>query len=95
MMRGYYLGRYRDKDMVFVQMEHRIMPVWWRFGLVGFLGFGSVTDGIENFELGDLRHSVGLGIRFQFDRAARLSIRADYALGEDSSGFYLGVKEAF
>jgi hypothetical protein len=76
-------------------MEHRVMPVWWRFGLVGFLGLGSVSDSIESFGLDDFKYSVGLGIRFQFDREARLNVRADYALGDGSSGFYLGVKEAF
>ena len=94
-IRGYYMGRYRDKNVISLQMEYRIMPVWWRVGLVGFLEFGDVSDEISNFELGDFKHSVGLGIRYQFNRDEGVNLKCDLAYSKNSSGFYLGIFEAF
>ena len=88
-MRGYYLGSYRDKNMVALQMEYRVIPVWWRLGLVGFLGFGDVSDSVKSFEIGDFKYSAGLGLRFQFDPEERINIRVEYAFGRDSSGGYI------
>ena len=93
-MRGYYEGRYRDKNMIVFQMEHR-MPVWWRFGMVGFLGFGDVSDTIRNFALKEFKHSIGFGIRYLLNPEEKLNIRLDYAFGKDTSGFYITWFEAF
>src|SRR6266850_2146369 len=46
LMRGYYSGRFRDKDLVAIQAEYR-MPVWKSFGVVGFAGAGQVTNHLE------------------------------------------------
>ena len=95
MMRGYYQGRYRDKNMIAFQMEYRIVPVWWRLGLVGFLGFGDVSDDVANFKLTDFKHSVGFGVRFPIIPEERINLRADFAVGEDTLKFYLNIGEAF
>jgi len=95
MTRGYYLGRYRDKNMMVFQMEYRILPVWWRLGLVGFYGVGAVADKMSDFQLDDFKHSVGMGLRFQIDSKERITFRIDYAYGKDSSGLYITALEAF
>jgi hypothetical protein len=95
MMRGYYAGRYRDKNMLTFQMEYRVIPVWWRFGFAGFLGFGDVADSMEDFRPGDLKYSAGFGLRFQIDPEERINLRIDFAVGENSSGFYVNIMEAF
>ncbi|UCE20022.1 MAG: BamA/TamA family outer membrane protein [Gemmatimonadota bacterium] len=94
LMRGYYGGRYRHKNMVVVQTEYRL-PLWWRFGLVGFLGFGDVSKDIEDFVLSDFKHSAGLGLRYFLNPEEKLNIRLDLAYGKDSSGFYITLFEAF
>ena len=94
LMRGYYEGRYRDKNMFVFQIEHR-MPVWWRFGMAGFLGFGEVSDNISHFALKELKHSVGFGVRYSLDPQEKLNVRLDLAFGEDTSGFYITLFEAF
>jgi outer membrane protein assembly factor BamA len=94
-LRGYYLGRYRDKDMIYVQAEYRWVPVVWRLGLAGFAGLGEVADRLGGFRLGALKYSYGLGLRFVFSSAQRLNLRLDYAFGDDSSGVYFTAAEAF
>ena len=94
-MRGYYRGRYRDKNMIAFQMEYRIMPVWWRLGLVGFVGVGDVAGRLDRFDLGNFKYSYGFGIRYLFMREEKLNIRLDFAYGKGSSGFYIVLREAF
>ncbi|MFC1715894.1 BamA/TamA family outer membrane protein [Candidatus Poribacteria bacterium] len=95
-VRGYYLGRYREKNMIAFQMEYRVLPVWWRrLGVVGFYGLGAVANEMSDFELDDFKHSVGVGLRFQLDTKERVNFRVDYAYGKDSSGIYITALEAF
>lgn len=94
-MRAYYLGRYRDKKLITAQIEYRVMPVWWRVGLVGFLEYGDVSDKFGNFKLKDFKPTVGLGLRYQFNRDEGVNLRVDLAFGEDSSGYHLTIFEAF
>jgi len=94
-MRGYYKGRYRDNNMIAFQMEYRIVPVWWRLGLVGFVGVGDVAGRLDRFDLGNFKYSYGFGIRYLFMREEKLNIRLDFAYGKGSSGFYIVLREAF
>jgi len=94
-IRGYYKGRYRDKNMIAIQMEYRIVPVWWRLGLVGFVGVGDVASRLDRFNFGNFKYSYGFGIRYFFRRKEKLNIRLDFAYGNDSSGFYIVLREAF
>lgn len=96
-MRGYYLGRYRDKNYVTAQAEirYRFHP---RLGAVAFLGTGST---FSNQYHARFVPSYGLGGRYFFNLEHRTSIRIDYAYGEKrlgekrQSGFYLSLSEAF
>jgi len=40
-------------------------------------------------------YTYGGGLRFKIDRESNVNIRFDYALGKNSSGFYIGFGEAF
>lgn len=93
-MRGYYRGRYRDKNLVAFQIEYR-MPVWKRIGLVGFLGFGDVSDKLRDFRLRSIRPTIGLGIRYQINREERMNVRLDIGFSKESSGVYFNISEAF
>lgn len=97
MMRGYYLGRYKDKNYIASQAElrYRFHP---RFGLAGFYGTGSTFSKDNNVRLVP---SYGAGVRYFFSLEHGSSIRFDYAYGEKranesrQSGFYLSISEAF
>ena len=94
-MRGYYEGQYRDKNMIAFQMEYRITPVWWRVGLVGFLGVGDVSDTIGNFRFREFKTTGGVGFRYQFNLKEGINLRADAAYGRGTAGYYLAIQEAF
>ena len=98
MMRGYYGGRYRDRNFIAGQTELRYR-ICNRIGIVGFLGTGEVAHG--NFSINTLKPDYGGGVRYFFDIEKGLSIRADYGIGEKApgearqSGFYIGLGQAF
>lgn len=93
-MRGYYQGRYRDRYSAVLQTEYRV-KVWWRFGLVAFAGIGDVAHSPAGFELDHFRYSAGGGIRFLISKQEGMNLRLDSAVGEDTSGFYITLGEAF
>jgi len=94
-MRGYYLGRYRDKDMITLQAEYRWVPVLWRLGLAAFAGLSDVAPTLGGFDLGNFKYSYGLGLRFVIDPKQRLHLRLDFGFGKNSSGIYFTAAEAF
>jgi outer membrane protein assembly factor BamA len=94
MMRGYYQGRYSDKCMIAVQSEYR-MHLWRRLGLVGFVGFGDVSDKISNFRLNEFKTAYGFGLRFLFSPEEKINLRLDFASGKGASGMYISIQEAF
>ena len=94
-MRGYYMGRYRDKHLFAAQAEWRF-PIWWRFVGAAFYGVGDVTRNFKDLSWGSLKHSIGGGLRFTLDSSERINVRFDAAFGTDGSrGFYFQVGEAF
>ncbi|SEA56752.1 hypothetical protein SAMN05192529_1292 [Arachidicoccus rhizosphaerae] len=98
-MRGYYQGRFRDKNMATMQAEikYRFVP---RFALVGFGGAGTVF-GDQPLTIHHFKPNYGAGIRYFFDLNKDLSLRIDYGFGEKRagegrlSGFYFSMDEAF
>lgn len=98
-MRGYYVGRFRDENLLTSQAElrYRIIP---RFGLVAFGGAGKVYAN-GDFSNSDFKPTYGIGARVFFDLEKGLAVRFDYAFGEKPigekriSGFYLSLGEAF
>ncbi|MBS1531470.1 MAG: polymerase [Bacteroidetes bacterium] len=98
MMRGYYNGRYRDRNFIAGQTELRYR-ISDRFGVVGFLGTGEVAHNM--FSMSALKPDYGGGVRYFFDTEKGLAIRADYGIGEKApgeprqSGFYIGLGQSF
>ena len=97
MMRGYYLGRYRDKNFLGAQAEarYRFHP---RLGITAFAGTGSTFSNQQNIRM---IPSYGAGLRYFFNLEHRTTVRFDYAIGEKrpgeqrQKGFYLSLSEAF
>lgn len=93
-MRGYYEGRYRDKNFLASQVEYRT-HLWQRFGFVAFGGLGEVMSEMPMFRLNSLKSSVGFGLRFLFSKQEKVNLRADIGFGQDTKGVYFGIEEAF
>jgi hypothetical protein len=94
-MRGFYDGRFRDRQMVALQAEFR-QHLFSRIGLVAFGSLGQVSERMDNFELDNLKRAIGGGLRLMLNRQQRLNIRIDYAIGSDeASGLYFAIGEAF
>jgi len=94
-MRGYYDGRYKDKNQFTIQAEYRL-PIYRRFGAVVFGGVGDVSHRISDYRLADLKYSYGGGLRFALNRTERLNLRLDYGIGGGRNhGLYLQIGEAF
>lgn len=94
LLRGYFDGRYRDKHGAAIQAEYRL-PLWGRFGLVGFAGVAQVADQISHLGLGRFWFAGGVGVRFAWNPEERVNLRLDYGIGNNSDGIYITVTEAF
>lgn len=93
-MRGYYEGFYRDLKYATFQMSYR-MPLFWRLKLHVFSASGSVAPRWSKWTFKYLRNTYGMGLRFLINERDLVHIRLDAAFGNDTSGFYLTVGEAF
>ncbi len=98
-MRGYYSGRFRDKNMIAAQAEYRYRFIP-RVAAAVFAGTGEVY-GYEPFAFKNLKPNFGGGLRYIFDLPSRSTFRVDYAIGEKPhgerrlKGLYISINEAF
>ncbi len=97
LMRGYYYGRYRDKNLIAGQCEFRMLPLPFakRWGLSAFAGAGQVAPDLNGFQLKRVRWSAGLGPRFLIFPKKDVFTRIDFAFTSEGSGFYFFIGEAF
>ena len=94
-LRGYYAGRFRDKNAAIIQAEYRV-PLFWRIGAVGFAGMGNVGPELKDIDFQCLKYSYGGGLRVALNRKEKLNLRLDYGFARGKSdGFYLQIGEAF
>ncbi|WP_152541803.1 BamA/TamA family outer membrane protein [Saccharicrinis fermentans] len=100
-LRGYQMGRFRDKSMFFGIMEYRHMfsrrtsnrqgnynSSW---GFVSWVGIGSVAPSYSY--MNQWLTNFGVGVRYEIQ--PRLNVRMDYGFGKDNRGLYLSISEAF
>ena len=94
-MRGVYLGRFRDRHELIAQADYRV-HVWKRFGAVVFGAAGNVF-GSNGASLGDeMKYTYGGGLRFNINKRDALNLRMDYTFTSfGGQGLSLGVGEAF
>lgn len=94
-LRGYTAGRYLDRYMFGTQLEYRLaLPK--RLGLAGFGGLGEVIPGgNQPFRTENFLPSVGGGVRFELSKTYHVNLRVDFAQGQDSHTWSVGVGEAF
>ncbi len=98
-MRGYYYGRYRDRNQIAAQMEYRFLPIPFgftdRIGAAVFAGAGKVFPELNNFNLNNIVVSGGVGVRFLLFPKKDIYTRFDVAFTQEGPGFYLFIGEAF
>lgn len=96
LLRGYYQGRFRDKNLLALQAEYRA-PVWWKLGAVAFASTGQVAAKPGELRLDSFHTAAGFGVRFVVQDEEGVQLRADFAWGFDveASGFYINIGEAF
>ena len=65
-MRGWFEGRFREKNYITWQAEYRKI-LFWRIGVAAFYAVGDVFKNFSNLKIDELKQSYGLGLRFVFD----------------------------
>lgn len=94
LMRGFFQGRFRDKNIIVFQSEVRI-PVWSFISLAAFAGVGEVSPTIQEFSLDKLKIAGGIGVRLRLLPVQKINMRIDAGFAKDSYGMYLDFSEAF
>lgn len=96
-MRGYYLGRYRDKNLLAAQAELRWLPFAFsrRWGGTLFGGIGTVAPTVSQVQFNWVRWAVGGGVRFLFFQKKDVYLRADLGITREGTGIYFSLGEAF
>lgn len=95
--RGYYTGRFRDKNYFSTQVEYRWLPFNGskRLGGVMFASIGTVAPVVSMLAEKQWHPAAGLGLRFLVFPKKDIFIRADFALTPEGNGIYLYTGEAF
>ncbi len=93
-MRGFFEGRYRDKQYMTGQIEYRKI-IWWRLGVAAFWATGDVAEFIEDFAINEFKNAYGFGLRFVFDDEQKVNLRVDMGFGRNTDGVYFSLEEAF
>lgn len=91
-VRGYYEGRYRDRNEADAVLELR-QKVWRRNGIVVWSGVATVFDHPSEITGRRLLPTYGIGYRWEFKD--RVNVRVDFGLGRHSTAFNISINEAF
>ncbi len=93
-MRGHYLGRLRDKQMLALQAEWRWLPFSWsqRLGGALFASCGSVS---EDWPFAVWHGSAGGGLRYLLFPEKDVYTRVDIGFHRAGYGLYFYIGEAF
>jgi hypothetical protein len=97
LMRGYYLGRYRDNNLIAGQVEYRMLPFPFakRWGAAAFLSSGTVFSAFDQLKLNQFVVAGGAGVRFLLFPQKDIYTRLDVAFTGEGMGFYFFIGEAF
>lgn len=93
-MRGFFEGRYRDKNYITGQIEYRKI-IFWRIGVAAFYSAGDVFSNFSNLKFSQVKQAYGFGLRFVFDEKEKINLRADFGISKEGTGVYFSMDEAF
>ncbi|MBQ1908486.1 MAG: hypothetical protein II170_00920, partial [Bacteroidaceae bacterium] len=91
-MRGYYEGRYRNRNILEGQVELR-QHLFGRFGCVLWGGAANVFRNFGHIYLSQTLPTFGTGLRWEFKK--RVNLRFDVGLTRNKPGFEFKMNEAF
>ena len=94
LLRGFYSGRYRDKNMIIFQAEYR-RQLTRRFGFIIFAGSGDVAEKTGDFKPGKFKSAFGGGLRFALIPEEKINLRIDIGRAENSGSLYIALTEVF
>jgi len=97
LMRGYYTGRYRDKNYIAAQAEYRFLPFGFskRLGAGAFIASGVVAPAINKFSINNILPSGGVGLRYLIFPKKDIFLRFDVGFTREGPAFYIFSGEAF
>ena len=93
--RGYVLGRYRGKQMLYGETEYRFDIS--RNGLWGGVVFANLQSFTE-LSTGEFIYALpaaGTGLRVKFNKRSKVNLTLDVAAGKDSFNWYFNLGEFF
>ncbi len=93
-MRGFYEGRYRDNNLMMFQAEYR-RHLFWLLGITAFADVGQVASRYDSFNSKNWRYTYGAGLRLLIDKAQKINLRVDVAVGNKKILSYFTIGEAF
>ncbi len=96
-MRGYYEGRFTDRNLVTAQAELR-QTIWQRLGVAVWGGAGNTFGSLSSFSWRHTLPTYGVGLRWSVKDG--VAIRLDYGMGKRingafANGFIFSVNESF
>ena len=96
LLRGYFLGRFRDRKLFALQTELR-MPISEKWGVVAYGGAGNVARDWQNLTARTIKPAWGFGGRYRISNAQKVNLRLDLAWGRETPNpsVYLSLAEAF
>lgn len=97
LMRGYYLGRFRDKHLVSAQVEYRMLPFAFskRLGAAVFASAGAVAPQFNEFQMRHARVAGGFGLRYLLFPKKDIYIRFDLGFTKEGTNLYIFNGESF
>lgn len=94
-MRGFFQGRFRDKNLWALQQEYRY-ALSEVLRLAVFQSIGSTAPRLGDMFSGQVHWSGGVGGRFLFNKQKKVFIRADVAITDRGNvGYYFRIGDAF
>lgn len=91
-MRGYYEGRYNDKNVIEGQVELR-QHIKGRNGVVAWVALANAFPNFKNIAWRYTLPNAGVGYRWEFKK--RINIRVDYGFTRNGGGLIFNINEAF
>lgn len=91
-MRGYFEGRYRDKNIIEAQIELR-QHLWRRNGAVLWVGAANVFPAFKDMRWRQTLWNFGVGYRWAFKQG--VNVRLDLGFTKNGLGFAFNINEAF
>lgn len=91
-MRGYFEGRYRDRNIMEGQVELR-QHIKGRHGMTFWVGMANVFPNFGHIYFDQILPNYGIGYRWEFKE--RVNVRFDLGFTRDNPNFTFNINEAF